>query len=90
MRMIIANIDDSLCGDLSEILINANYRVTRLAATGGFIFGGATTLMIGVEDELVKEALQIIRDNIKNHPDYKENIATIYVLKVRNYNRLER
>lgn len=88
MRMIIANIDDSISADILENLINANFRVTQLAATGGFLRGGATTLMIGVEENLVKNALEVLRENILNHPDYEENIATIYVLKVRNFNRL--
>lgn len=88
MKMILANTDDAVSSDLSDSLIQANYRVTHLAATGGFLRGGATTLMIGVEDELVEEALKIIRQYIKNHPNYEKDIATIYVLDVNNYNRL--
>jgi len=88
MKMIVANIGDTVSSDLSESLIKANYRVTQLAATGGFLRGGATTLMIGVEDDLVQDALEMIRNTIKNHPSYVENVATIYVLKVNKYNRL--
>lgn len=88
MKMIIANIDDSISADILENLIDANFRVTQLASTGGFLRGGATTLMIGVEDNLVQNALDVLRNNILNHPTYEENMATLYVLKVRNFNRL--
>ena len=87
MKMIIANIDDAISGDITKILIDANYRVTQLAATGGFLRGGATTLMIGVEDDFVQDVLGVLRDNILKHPSYEENIASLYVLKVRNSNR---
>jgi len=87
MKMIIANIDDPISGDITRILIDANYRVTQLAATGGFLRGGATTLMIGVEDNFVQDLLGVLRENILTHPAYEENIASIYVIKVRNSNR---
>lgn len=87
MKMIVVNVDDSVSGELSKTLIEASYRVTRLAATGGFLRGGATTLMIGVEDDLVDRALEIIRVKIKNHPNHEKDSASIYVLKVKNHSR---
>lgn len=88
MKMIVTIVSDSISSDLSETLIDADYRVTSLTTTGSFFHSGATTLMIGVEDELVQDALQIIRKTVNNHPNYEENSATIYVLNVKNYHHL--
>ena len=86
MKMILAIVDDAYKDDISQALLISNYRVTQLATTRGFLRGGSTTLMIGVEDDLVDDALQIIRD--KDSEGYNsENPTTIYVLKIKNYNR---
>ena len=65
-----------------------NYRVTQLATTGGFLRGGATTLMIGVDDDLVDDALHLIRENVKGESEPDKIQATLYVLNVKNFNRL--
>jgi uncharacterized protein YaaQ len=88
MKMIIAIVDDAICNQISQTLLSANYRVTQLATTGGFLRGGATTLMIGVEDDLVDEALQTIRNNIPGTGDVQKNQATLYVLNVKSFNRI--
>jgi uncharacterized protein YaaQ len=88
MKMIIAIVDDSICNNISQSLLGANYRVTQLATTGGFLRGGATTLMIGVEDDLVNEALQTIRDGVTGTADVQKNQATLYVLNVKSSNRI--
>jgi len=88
MKMIIAIIDDVKSDVISRALLNSNYRVTQLATTSGFLRGGATTLMVGVDDELVGDALQIIRDQIPASTAPDKYLATIYVLNIKNFNRL--
>jgi uncharacterized protein YaaQ len=80
MKMIVVNTEDSISGDLSRELINHDFRVTNLSATGGFFRGGITTLMIGIQDHLLEDALTLIKEKTKNHPDYKKECTTIYVL----------
>ena len=62
--------------------------MTQLATTGGFLRGGATTIMVGVEDELVENALIIIRKSVPESVDTNKNQVTLYVLNVKNFNRL--
>jgi uncharacterized protein YaaQ len=88
MKMIIAIIDDEKQQEVSQALINAEFRVTQLATTSGLLRGGETSLMIGVADDQVEHALQIIRDKTPPLPDNDTNQATIYVLNVRSHNRL--
>ncbi|SHG75944.1 cyclic-di-AMP receptor [Ornithinibacillus halophilus] len=63
MKLIIAVVQDKDSNRLTDALGQGNFKVTKLATTGGFLKEGNTTLMIGCEDDYVDEALDIIRDN---------------------------
>jgi Uncharacterized protein conserved in bacteria len=65
MKLIIAIVQDQDAPSLIEELMDKDFRVTKLASTGGFLKSGNTTLLSGVEDEKVDEALKIIEDNCK-------------------------
>jgi len=80
--------DDDIHNEISTSLIKMDFRVTQLASTSGFLRDGSTTLMIGVEDEKVDEALQIIRDAVPKTPDSERKQVTLYVLNIKNFNRL--
>lgn len=88
MKMIVAIIDENLRQLVSQALINANFRVTQLATTSGFLRGGETSLLIGVNDHQVGDALDLIRNEIPEAPVSDKKQATIYVLNVRNVIRL--
>ena len=57
MKMIIAIVQDDDALDLVDELTERNFRVTKLATTGGFLKSGNTTLLMGVEKEKVEEIL---------------------------------
>ncbi|HQZ20617.1 MAG TPA: cyclic-di-AMP receptor, partial [Trichococcus flocculiformis] len=59
MKLIMAIIQDKDSAILSDELVEANVRATKLPSTGGFLRAGNTTFMIGVEDERVDEVLRI-------------------------------
>lgn len=65
MKLVIAIVQDDDSADLVDILTEANFRVTKLATTGGFLKAGNTTLMIGVEKEKVDEVLSLIEETCK-------------------------
>ncbi|GGK31930.1 hypothetical protein GCM10010965_25960 [Caldalkalibacillus thermarum] len=65
MKLIIAVVQDKDSSRLSNALVKADFRATKLASTGGFLKAGNTTFLIGVEDERVNEALDIIKQNCK-------------------------
>lgn len=65
MKLVIAVVQDDDAIDLVDVLTEANYRVTKLATTGGFLKSGNTTLMIGVEKERVDEVIGIIEEVCK-------------------------
>ena len=65
MKMIMAIVSNDDSSRVSSKLTNSGFSVTRLATTGGFLMSGNTTLLIGVADEKVDEAISIISDNSK-------------------------
>lgn len=65
MKLIIAIVQDQDAISLIDDLTEENYRVTKLASTGGFLKSGNTTLLTGVEDEDVDHVVSIIERNCK-------------------------
>lgn len=65
MKLIICIVQDQDSGALMDELMDEGFRITKLASTGGFLKAGNTTLLTGVEDDQVDQALKIIEDNCK-------------------------
>lgn len=63
MKLIIAIVQDQDIPSLIDDLTEKDFRVTKLASTGGFLKSGNTTILMGIKKELVPEAIQIIEDN---------------------------
>jgi len=88
MKLIIAIIKDEDNDKVSRALTKNDFRVTFIASTGGFLRSGRSTLLIGVENEQVEKALDVIRDNCKKPEKSKEKRATIFVLNVDQFTQL--
>lgn len=84
MKLIIAIIRDSDSDAVSQGLTSADLRVTQVASTGGFLRRGNTTLLIGLDDDKVEPALEIIRKSCAPAND-GEKRASIFVVKVDQY-----
>ncbi|MFQ7054254.1 MAG: cyclic-di-AMP receptor [Clostridium fessum] len=61
MKMIIAIIGSEDADDLVYELNQHSFFVTKLSTMGGFLKKKSTTLMLGVEDERVEDAISIIK-----------------------------
>ena len=66
MKLIMAVVQDKDSNRLSDALVKANQRATKLASTGGFLKAGNTTFIIGVEDENIDEVMEIIKENCRS------------------------
>lgn len=60
MKLIIAIVQDEDSQKFVGEMMKNNFSVTKLATTGGFLRIGNTTMMIGVDEARVDEALGII------------------------------
>jgi len=88
MKMIIAVINDGDNEKVSQALITADLRVTRIASTGGFLRRGSSTLMIGLDEEKVDQAIEIIRDNTEASTELGMRRAALFVLNVDHFSQV--
>ena len=65
MKLVVAIVQGEDAGQTVQALNEAGLSVTRLASSGGFLKQGNATLLIGVEDERVEQALALVRSNCR-------------------------
>jgi uncharacterized protein YaaQ len=84
MKLIIAILRNADSDPVAQALTTAQFRVTRIASTGGLLRRGVATFLIGVEAERVEAAIQLIRE--KTSPSESgEKRATIFVVNVDHF-----
>ena len=57
MKLIIAIVQDKDSSKLSNALVEADIRATKLSTTGGFLRAGNTTFLIGVEEDKIETVI---------------------------------
>ena len=85
MKLIVAIVKDIDADNVTSALTSANYRVTTIASTSGFLRRWLNTMLCGVEDDEATKALEIIRGSYPpvENPDDKR--CSIFVLNVGEY-----
>ena len=61
MKLVLAIINHDDAHNVIHNLTQGGYPVTKLATTGGFLMVGNVTIIIGVEDDKLDGAVEIIR-----------------------------
>jgi uncharacterized protein YaaQ len=87
MKMIIMIVKDSDADTLTQAFTSAEYRVTRVASTGGFLRSGFVTLLLGVEDTRVDAAIELVRGKLKPASG-NEKRATLFVVPVERFEQV--
>ncbi len=88
MKLIVVILRDSDNEPVSQQLIQQGFRVTRIASTGGFFRRGMSTLMIGVDNERVEAAIDVIRQSTAPPVEPGMRRATLFVLPVENFTQI--
>jgi uncharacterized protein YaaQ len=86
MKMIIIIIKDSDADTLTQSFTAENFRVTRVASTGGFLRSGVVTMLLGVDDNQVDAAIQVARKSLPSKGDQKR--ATLFVVPVYHFEQV--
>lgn len=87
MKMIIVILRDHDADPVTQALTSEDFRVTRIASTGGFLRSGVATLLIGVEDGDVDAAINVLRKNLSEAKP-GEKRATLFVVPVERYEQI--
>jgi uncharacterized protein YaaQ len=82
MKLIIAIIPDNDTDQVSRNLTGADLRVTLIASTGGLLRRGYSTLLLGLHDEQVDQACNLIREGCTIKEGSNKKSGTIFVLTV--------
>ncbi len=88
MKMIVAILHNTDGASTLQALTEAGFRVTRVAATGGFLRRGNATLLIGTDEKQVPDAMQILREHSAPAIDPGQKRATVFVLKVDQFEQI--
>ncbi|MBO0449751.1 cyclic-di-AMP receptor [Enterococcus sp. MJM12] len=70
MKLVMAIVQDKDSNRLANEFIDNNIRATKLSSTGGFLKAGNSTFIIGIEDERVQEALELIKKTCQSRKQY--------------------
>ena len=70
MKLIICIVQNDDARRLIKALTKRGISVTRMSTTGGFLHGGNTTLMIGVEEDNLQQALDVIKEKSSLRKEY--------------------
>ena len=70
LKLIIAVVQGEDAQKTVVALTDKGISSTRISSTGGFLQQGNVTLLIGVDESQVQEALQIIRENCQERSRY--------------------
>jgi uncharacterized protein YaaQ len=91
MKLIQAIVHNDDADAVINALVAQDFRATRMGSTGGFLREGNTTIVSGVEEGQVDEALNIIKQHVKSRlhmprwPQTKEvevHGAIVFVINV--------
>ncbi len=87
MKMIIVIVKDNEADALTKAITSENYRVTRIASTGGFLRSGVATLLLGLNDDRVDSAIRLIRETVAiNAPGEKH--GSLFVVPVERFEQV--
>lgn len=65
MKLVLAIVNNDDAYTVSSSLSKANYPVTKISSTGGFLMNGNTTFLLGVQDDDVYNVIELIGKNSK-------------------------
>ena len=91
MKLIIAVVQSQDSDEVVDALVEAEYRATRFASTGGFLRRGNTTIMIGVQDQQVDHVVEVLRGAVARSGEplpEGQSAVTVFVLDLEEYQRL--
>ena len=87
MKMMIAILRDVDSDPVTRELTTGKFRVTRIASTGGLLHRGVTTLLVGMDDEQVEAAIQVLKRTCCPAPQ-GEKRATVFVVPVEKFEQV--
>ena len=77
MKLIMAIVSSDDSRDVLDRLTKAGFRATVIGTTGGFLREGNTTLFLGIEDQKVPAALEILQQVCRRRSQWVSPLPTL-------------
>ena len=87
MKLLVAILRAKDTDSVLTALIEADFGVTHIASTGGFLRQGNATLLIATDEDRVQAAMNVIRE-AASPPDENQRRATVFVLNLEEFEKL--
>ena len=87
MKLMLNIIRDEDAEAVTQRMIEHEFRVTRMASTGGFLRHGNSTLLVGVEDDRVNIVIDLLQQ-VCQPVENAQRRATIFVLHMNQFLRV--
>ena len=81
MKLIVAIVQAYDTDRLLRTVTSAGFRVTRIQSTGGFLRAGNSTVFMGVEDERLRECLDLIKSSARSRVETVPDELEAHVLE---------
>lgn len=88
MKLMIIIVRDSDSENIVQELVQKDYRVTRMASTGGFLRRGNNTLLVGVEDTEVQPVIDLLKVCCRPADEDHQSRATVFVVNMPYYTKI--
>ena len=70
MKLVVAVVHADDAADCSDALSDAGFMSTRFSTSGGFLQKGNATIVTGVDDARVDEAIELLRKHARGRSEY--------------------
>ena len=87
MKMVILIVKDHDADQITQALTSEKYRVTRVASTGGFLRSGVVTLLLGVDDDRVDQAIGLVKSKIASSTSSEKRVS-LFVVPVERFEQV--
>ena len=77
MKLIMAIISSDDSRDALDRLTKAGFRATVISTTGGFLREGNTTIFLGIEDQKITEAVEVLRQTCRRRTQWVSPLPTL-------------
>lgn len=94
MKLITAVIGKKDLNSVCDALREAGYYFTKIPTSGGFLRSNNMTLLLGVDDDKLNDAVELIHRNCKKHTEQNDNGkvtvggATVFVTDVERFEKM--
>jgi uncharacterized protein YaaQ len=77
MKLIMAIVSSDDSREVLDRLTKAGFRATVISTTGGFLREGNTTIFLGIDDNKITQAIEVVRQTCRRRTQWVSPLPTL-------------